>query len=58
VAEWQAVLEALAGGYLSGDARVSPRDASVCRNCGSQAFCRIHELGPPDEDEEGEGEEE
>ncbi len=49
--EWRDVLAGLANAYLAGDVRVAPREAAVCRNCGSQAFCRIAELGPPDEDD-------
>lgn len=51
VEEWRTVLAGIAAGYLAGDVRVDPREAAVCKNCGAQAFCRVAEIGAPDEDD-------
>lgn len=57
-AEWRTTVRTLAEGFLAGDVRVDPRRPEVCRSCGSQALCRIAEIGPADEDDEaGEGDE-
>jgi len=57
VARLRAAVEALAADYLGGDVRVAPRDAGVCKHCGSQALCRIVESGADAGDGEGEDDE-
>jgi probable DNA repair protein len=48
---WRMIFSALIEGFLSGDARVSPRAPQVCRYCGLLPFCRVGEID--DEEEEG-----
>ena len=57
VAKWKHDLTQLASGFLSGDARVSPKHHPVtCQYCEMQPFCRIHERhGYVIEDQEIEG---
>ena len=44
VDSWRNNLEALAKGFLSGDARVDPKQYPItCRYCDIKPFCRIHE---------------
>lgn len=57
VARLRAAVEALAESYLGGDVRVAPRDAGVCKNCGSQALCRVGESGADVGESEGEDDE-
>jgi probable DNA repair protein len=41
---WKAVLEQLAAGFETGDARVDPNNGlATCRGCDLQPFCRVHE---------------
>ncbi|SER41454.1 probable DNA repair protein [Nitrosomonas sp. Nm51] len=43
-AKWELDLTRLANGFVSGDARVSPKNYPLtCQYCGMQPFCRIYE---------------
>ncbi len=49
---WRGTLDALAAGFVEGDARVDPKAPGTCRNCEVEPFCRIKELrGLAGEDE-------
>ena len=57
VAQWRGVLEALAGNFMAGDARVDPvRGAPTCRHCNFKSLCRIDERTAGDLSGETEGE--
>jgi probable DNA repair protein len=45
--EWRGVLDALAGDFVAGDARVAPKNRNTtCRYCDVMPLCRIFESGP------------
>jgi probable DNA repair protein len=45
--EWRGVLDALAGDFVAGDARVAPKNGNkTCRYCDVMPLCRIFESGP------------
>ncbi len=46
VERWRATLEALAGRFLQGDARVDPKRADTCQFCELPGLCRVAERRP------------
>ena len=44
VDDWRRVLQKLAAEFISGEARVDPKNSSSCQFCELEAVCRIHEL--------------
>jgi RecB family exonuclease len=53
LAAWRAYIEQLARDFVSGDAKVDPRDREhTCKNCGLQTLCRIAEFEATGDDEE------
>lgn len=51
---WQTVLDALAGEFVAGDARVAPKKgAQTCRFCDAMPLCRVFETTSALPDEEG-----
>jgi ATP-dependent helicase/nuclease subunit B len=47
VAHWRREMEALAGEFLAGEARVSPKSgAKTCALCDQQPLCRVAEKAP------------
>jgi probable DNA repair protein len=45
--EWRGVLDALAGDFVAGDARVAPKNRNkTCRYCDVMPLCRIFDSGP------------
>jgi len=53
MAQWRSTLEALAGQFQSGDARVQPLPGA-CRFCGIRALCRIGDAAVSEEDDAAE----
>jgi probable DNA repair protein len=53
VASWRRAIEAIAAGFLSGDARVDPKTGTICKTCDLHMFCRIHEHPAGDDAMEG-----
>lgn len=43
LAAWKAELEAIAGRYIQGDARVDPASVNTCKHCDLKSLCRIGE---------------
>jgi RecB family exonuclease len=55
--DWRRELEALAAGFVTGDARVEPRDGdATCRHCDFSGLCRVHERTLVAQDEEADDE--
>ncbi len=44
LAAWRTSLEALAGEYVRGEARVEPSSPQACRQCDLHSLCRVFEL--------------
>ncbi len=56
VASMRASIETLARDYLASVVTVGPKKLKVCEYCGSQAFCRLSELGGINEEDDSEDE--
>jgi probable DNA repair protein len=53
IAEWQRRIDALAGEYVAGEARLAPDPPRACEYCHLGALCRIAEARPGATDEGG-----
>jgi RecB family exonuclease len=53
IAEWQRRIDALAGEYVAGEARLAPDPPRACEYCHLGALCRIAEARPDSTDEYG-----